>query len=92
MEKDRVQMDRVASVPVSESIASLVDSLAERLKKPKKEVVEEAIQTYAATIEEEGIAEFIRKSSGIWKRDETIEETVANARKLLNDAMARHQR
>jgi predicted transcriptional regulator len=92
MEKDRVQMDRVASVPVSESIASLVDSLAERLKKPKKEVVEEAIQSYAANIEEEGIAEFIRKSSGIWKRDETIEETVANARKLLNDAMARHQR
>jgi predicted transcriptional regulator len=85
-------MDRVASIPVSESIASLVDSLAERLKKPKKEVVEEAIQSYAANIEEEGIAEFIRKSSGIWKRDETIEETVANARKLLNDAMARHQR
>jgi len=53
-------MDRGASVPVSESIASLVDSLAERLKKPKKEVVEEAIQSYAANIEEEGIAEFIK--------------------------------
>jgi len=67
-------MDKVISARVSEPIAYLFDSLAERLRKPKEKVLEEAIKFYSESVDEAEGVEFIRRSSGIWKRDETPED------------------
>lgn len=85
-------MDKVISARVNESTAHQLDSLAKRLRKSKKSILEEALQKYADSLDENGKMDVFEETCGIWKRDEPIEETVRKARSLFAESMNRYRR
>lgn len=84
-------MDKVISVRVSEAIADRFDSAAKRQGKSKKSIIEEAIQKYVDSVDENGKIDVFEETCGAWKRDEPIEETVRKARSLFAESMNRYQ-
>lgn len=57
----------------------------------KKKVIEEAIKEFRQKIHAGKEVDFFQGSFGVWRREETGEETVRKAREAFNKSMQRHQ-
>lgn len=85
-------MDKILSARVDEAIIKQIGLLADRLRTTKKAVIEGAITSYAEKIAAEKDMDLLKLTAGSWKRDETVEETVSGARKLMRVSMERHSK
>lgn len=82
-------MDKIFSTRVDSAVLKLLDELSKRLKKPKKRIIEEAIERYARDKKDEGF-EIFEVTSGCWKRDESPEETAEKVRTAFSESFKRH--
>ena len=85
-------MDKIFSARLSESVVLRIGHLARRLNTTKKNVLESAVELYAAKIESEKETDVLAQTFGSWKRDETALETAGKARKAFRESMTRHNR
>lgn len=84
-------MDRILSARVDEAVVNSIGSLARRLRTSKKKILERAVETYAARINQEEAFDVFEQTCGAWSRRESAEQLVKSARKAFRDAMRRHQ-
>ncbi len=82
-------MDKIFSTRIDDAIIRLLDELANRFRKTKKEIIEEAIEQYAEKKKDIGF-NILKETSGCWQGDEPIEETVKKARKQINEPFSRY--
>ncbi|VGO19817.1 ribbon-helix-helix protein, CopG family [Pontiella sulfatireligans] len=82
-------MDKVFSARIDESVAARINSLARQLHSTKKQVVERAVELYAAKVEHEEESGFLDQSFGAWKRDESSQESVEAARTAFRASFER---
>jgi len=83
-------MDKILSARVDESIIKQVGLLASELNTTKKAIIEAAIKHYS---EQKGLERKINifdKTCGVWKREETPQESISKARSSFNKSMERH--
>ncbi|MFQ5480856.1 MAG: ribbon-helix-helix protein, CopG family [Thermodesulfobacteriota bacterium] len=85
-------MDKVLSARVDERVLHQINMLAKELHTSKKSVIEEAILTYVKKIEAEKGMDVLDLTSGVWKRDESAEETSRKARAAFTKSMERHRK
>lgn len=85
-------MDKILSARLDESIVSRIGSLARQLHTTKKQIIEGAIELYAAKIEAENKVDVLDQTFGAWQRKESAQETVNKARKAFQDSMSRHKK
>mgnify|MGYP000595301952 CR=1 FL=1 len=83
-------MDTVLSARVDESVARKITELSKQLKTTKKAVIEQAIEAFAASVAEQAQTDFLAATAGAWQREESVEQTVADAREAFRDGMSRH--
>ncbi len=84
-------MDKILSARVDETILNKVSFLAQRLHVSKKKVIEGAVQMYAQRMESTGDMNVFAQTSGAWKRNESIDQTVTHAKSAFRKSMGRHQ-
>lgn len=85
-------MDKVFSARIDESAAALISSLARQLHSTKKQVLEQAIELFAAKIEKEQDAGILEQSFGAWTRDESAKQTVEASRAAFRGSFERVRR
>jgi len=87
-------VDKVISARIDAEVADLLDRVTKRFKRTKKEFLESAIRREAAAAESEieRRLEIVRRTSGIWKRDEPPEETVRRIREESEREWAERQK
>ncbi len=85
-------MDKVISTRVDEAVAFEIENLSKHLRIPKKEVIENAVRSYAAQTRSNEKKDVFDRTCGAWMRDESPAETVEKARKAFNESMQRHHR
>jgi predicted transcriptional regulator len=85
-------MDKVFSTRIDESAAALVNSLARQLQSTKKQVVEQAIELFAAKVASEQKEGIWEQSFGAWNRDESPLDTVEAARTAFRGSFERVRR
>ena len=84
-------MDKILSARVDETTIRKIGLLAQKLKKTKKAVIEEAIRSYAdQTVSSQSI-DILDQTCGAWNRSETPRETVLGVREGFRKSMKRHQ-
>lgn len=85
-------MDRVVSTRLSEAAVNELDRLARRLKLSKKQLLEQAIWLRVKQVEDDELTDVWTETLGAWRREETVTETIAEARQSFNRSFERHQR
>lgn len=85
-------MDKIMSARVNEAVIKRIGLLARRLGTSKKAVIERAIEELSHRVEEELEQDVLDHTHGVWKRDETVEETVERAKEVFRDSIERHHR
>ncbi len=85
-------MDKVFSARIDESVAGCINSLARQLNSTKKQVVEQAIELFAAQVGREQKTDVLEQSFNAWNRDEPVQETVASSRAAFRESMERARR
>jgi ribbon-helix-helix CopG family protein len=85
-------MDQVFSARIDEEVAKQIGLLARRLGTSKKAVIERAIEELSKLVDSQESFNIFAHTHGIWRRDESAEETVAKARKVFKDSMKRHDK
>ena len=85
-------MDKVFSARVDEAVVHRIGSLARRLHRSKKKVIEDAVRTYAAKIDEDEKRDVFEQTSGSWRRNESADRLVAKAREAFRRSMKRGQK
>ena len=83
-------MDKILSARIDEMILNKISFLAQKLHVSKKKVIEGAVQMYAQRMESAGESVF-GQTSGVWKRKESIDQTVAQAKRAFRKSMGRYQ-
>jgi hypothetical protein len=84
-------MDKILSARVDEVVLNKISFLAQRLHVTKKKVLEGAVQMYAQRMESVGDMDVFAQTSGAWKRKESIDQTVTQAKSAFRKSMKRHQ-
>ena len=84
-------MDKILSARVDEIILNKITFLSQKLHVSKKKVIEGAVQMYAQSMESEGHANVFEQTSGAWKRKESINQTITQAKNTFRKSMERHQ-
>jgi len=84
-------VDKILSARVDETILNKISFLAQRLHLSKKKVIEGAVQMYAQRMESAGDMNVFAQTSGAWKRDEPMDQTVSRAKSAFRKSMQRHQ-
>ena len=84
-------MDKIFSARMNEAVIHRIGSLARRLRTSKKRVLENAVETYAARIEQETRSDVFEETCGAWRRKETARQTVDEARAAFRRAMERRR-
>ena len=82
-------MDRILSARVDESVVSQISALARRLGASKKKVIEEAIQTFAAKVNQQQQTDIFAQTCGAWRRRKTAGGIAEEARKAFREAIKR---
>jgi hypothetical protein len=84
-------MDKILSARVDESVVNHIGSLARRLRIYKKNIIESAIERYAAQVENEQDFDVFEHTCGAWHRKDSAADTVVKVRKAFRDSIKRHQ-
>jgi hypothetical protein len=87
-----VIMDKIFSACVDPAILACIADLARRLRKSKKQVLEEAIVQYEKTAGASLSLDVLEHTCGAWKRSEPASRTAAKARKAFRDSLLRHRK
>jgi predicted DNA-binding protein len=82
-------MDKIFSTRVDSAVLKLLDELSKSLKKPKKRIIEEAIERYARDKKDEGF-DIFEATSGCWKEEEFPEATAEKVRTAFSESFKRH--
>jgi uridine kinase len=82
-------MDKILSARVDEMVLNKISFLAQRLHVSKKKVIEGAVQMYAQRMESAGDMNVFVQTSGAWKRNESIDQTVTHAKSAFRKSMER---
>ena len=77
-------MSKVFSARVDESAVDELERAARQLGISKKQFLEEAIRLLAQQVEKEGAEDIWSETLGAWKRRESRDTTVREARKAFN--------
>lgn len=85
-------MDKVLSARVDESVLSRIAILAQELHTTKKQVIESAISLYAERVKNDRNIDILDHTFGAWRREESVETTVAEGRDAFRASMTRHQK
>jgi hypothetical protein len=85
-------MDKVLSTRVDESIVERIAGLARQLSVSKKNVIEQAVASFADKVESEGQGDVLDQTFGAWHRQEPARETVRRARAAFRQSMERRRR
>ncbi len=84
-------MNKVLSTRLDEKAIAELDFAVKKLRMTKKQFLEEAIHMRAKETRIEERLRILHETFGAWKRDdETIEETVAGARRAAEEAYRRN--
>ena len=84
-------MDKILSARVDETTIQKIGLLAQKLKKTKKAVIEEAIRSYADQSTSGQAIDILDQTCGAWNRPESPQETVSWVREGFRKSMERHQ-
>jgi hypothetical protein len=84
-------MDKILSARVDETTIQKIGLLAQKLKKTKKAVIEEAIRSYADQSASSQTIDILGQTCGAWKRPESPQETVIRIREGFRKSMERHR-
>ena len=84
-------MDRIFSTRVDESVVRQIGVLAQRLRKTKKAVIEDAVRLYAEKVERETNFDALEQTLGAWRRAESPDSIVEEAREAFRRSMCRYQ-
>ena len=85
-------MDKVFSTRLDESVIHRIGMLAQKLGMTKKAIIETAIQTFEEKISATQEIDALAQTSGAWRRTESPQNTVQNARQAFHASMQRHHR
>lgn len=85
-------MDKVFSARIDESVVGCISGLARQLHSTKKQVIERAIELFAAQVEREQKTDMLDQSFGSWDRDESVQETVDASRRAFRTSTERFRR
>ena len=85
-------MDRIFSARIDNAIYQKINDLSSKMHTTKKAVIEKAINLLGQRYEQEEETNVFDETCGIWKRNETPEETVVQVRKVFRESMKRNQR
>jgi hypothetical protein len=80
-------MDKILSARVDETVILRIGSLARRLKISRRQILENAVELYAEKIEADSKSDVFEKTSGAWKRHESIEKTIRGVRNAFDQSM-----
>lgn len=78
------------STRVDESVTFLLDHLAKKLHKSKKNIVETALRSYSEKINGQNDSDIFKETCGAWKRDEPASVTIKKTRKAFHSSFTRH--
>lgn len=84
-------MDKIFSTRVDEAIIQRIGLLAKRLNTSKKAIIEQAITAYSEKMEEEHNIDVLEQTFGAWKREETLEETIDQTKRVFRESIQRHR-
>ena len=84
-------MDKVLSARIDESVLSRIGSLARLLHTSKKKVIENAVLMYAEKVDQEQGSDVFQETCGTWRRKESADEIVGEARKIFRQSMPRQR-
>jgi hypothetical protein len=84
-------MDRILSARINDSIYIKINDLSQRMHTSKKAVIEKAVDLLGKSFQEENEIDVFKETSGSWKREETVEETVSRIRNDFNGSMNRYE-
>lgn len=82
-------MDTIFSTRMDESTKDLIDRLSKSTNKSKKKIIEEAVKLLWEKNRKISKKNIFSKSFGAWKRDESVDETIRNAKGAFEDGMKR---
>jgi len=85
-------MDKILSARVDESTIQKIGLLAREMNMSKKAVIEAAIQQYVEKADLGKNLDALATTFGAWKRSESAEETIHQARSVFNRSMERHHK
>ena len=83
-------MDKILSARVDEAVIHRLGTLAKKLGKTKKSILEDAICLYAEKVEKEQKIDILEQTLGAWHRSESPDETVETARQAFRRSVRRH--
>jgi len=85
-------MNKIFSARLEESVIQRIGSLARRLRTSKKRIIEDAIQNYADKIDREAKFDVFEQTCGVWRRKESADQIVEEARKAFGKSMERRRK
>ena len=65
---------------MDETVILRIGALAKQLDTSKKKIIENAVEMYAAMIDEEQESDLLEQTSGAWRRDKPAGQVVGQAR------------
>lgn len=84
-------MDKIFSTRIDEAVYIRIGLLAQKLNVSKKTIVERAIMKYTDDVDMTDAIDPFIQTLGSWKREESPEETIKNAKTAFRQSMNRHQ-
>ena len=85
-------MDKILSARIDEMVLNKIALLAHKLRVSKKKVIEGAVQMYAQKMESTEDMGVFEQTSGAWKRNESIDQTVNQGKSSFRKSIGRHQK
>ena len=85
-------MDKIFSTRLDDDLVRQIDRFVRAKSITKKSLIEKALRAYFDQVGERMERDILECSFGLWKRDETAEETWTRARKTFNESFKRHGR
>ena len=84
-------MDKIFSARVDEAILLRIGDLAHQLHTTKKNIIEKAVEMYAAEVQKQKKSDVFQDTFGAWNRKERLSKTIENAREAFRSSMVRRQ-
>lgn len=85
-------MDKIFSARIDEAVLQKIQTLAQKLKTSKKNILESAITMYDKKIGESQKVDIIDEAFGCWRRKESAEETIKANRRIMRNSVKRHRK
>ncbi len=85
-------MDKKLSALVDEKVIDRIGLLARRLNTSKKKVIEDAIHSFAARVDQEEALDVFEQTSGAWRRKKPAGRLVEEARKSFRKSMEKRRK